>query len=170
MRLSHAPKPNRKLGEGQPRTRGERVRHGLAAAMRLVGTGLRRVDGRTARKREVIPGIAPEEPARARGPLRASGFIWIWGFAVALAVVSFVLHLSVRFDIIQAGYALSRAQSEQRQLRLDQRELRLELATLKAPGRIEEQARDELGMVRPEHDRIIRLGTRDSRLALRRQR
>ena len=85
------------------------------------------------------------------------GFLWVWGLAVGLAAAAFIMHLHVRFDIIQTGYSLSRAQTEQRSQRLTQRELRLELATLKEPGRIEAQARTDLGMVRPEHERIIRL-------------
>ncbi len=103
--------------------------------------------------------------------LRARGFIWIWALAVALSSSAFIAHLYVRFEIIQSGYALSQAQGEQRRLRLAQRELRLEMATLKEPGRIEQQARELLGMDRPEHDRIIRLsGNRGPRLASRRRR
>ena len=88
---------------------------------------------------------------------------------MGLATASFVLHLRIRFDVIQAGYALSQAQAEQRRLRLEQRELRLELATLKAPDRIERQAREELGMVRPDYDHIVRLDGRGTRVALRRE-
>ena len=82
---------------------------------------------------------------------------------MTLAVAAFVMHLHVRFDIIQMGYSLSNAQAEQRRLRLSQRELRLELATLKEPGRIEEQARSMLGMERPDHDRIVPIGNRRQR-------
>ena len=98
------------------------------------------------------------------------GFLLVWGIAVALAALAFVLHLHVRFEVIKTGYTLSQAQAQQRHLRLQQRELRLELATLKEPGRIEQQARALHGMERPEHDRIIRLGQeRQPRLASRRQ-
>jgi cell division protein FtsL len=107
------------------------------------------------------------ERVRARAP---RGFLWVWTLAVALATAAFVAHLNVRFQIIQTGYALSQAQGEQRRMRLAQRELRLELATLKEPGRIEEQARALMGMERPDHQRIIRLdGRRGPRLAARRQ-
>jgi cell division protein FtsL len=91
------------------------------------------------------------------------GFLWVWAVAVALATLAFVVHLHVRFQIIQTGYALSQAQGEQRRMRLAQRELRLELATLKEPGRIEGQARELLGMERPDHERIIRLDGRRQR-------
>lgn len=106
-----------------------------------------------------------------RRELRTRGFIWIWALSIALACTAFVAHLHIRFDIIQSGYALSQAQGEQRRMRLAQRELRLEMATLKEPGRIEEQARESLGMERPEHHRIIRLsGNRGRRVASRRRR
>ncbi len=96
---------------------------------------------------------------RSRIAIRESvrGFIWIWITAVALAAGAFILHLNIRFDVIQTGYSLSEAQAEQRRLRLQQRELRLELATLKAPHRIEQLARDTFGMERPDHEQIIRL-------------
>ena len=155
-------------------------RESAGAWWRLAGARLLEALGRLGRSslarrrprvvRPSSPAVAPPTPRMQRGgPRSGSGFVWVWGLAVALATAAFVLHLNVRFEIIRAGYALSRAQSEQRGLRLSQRELRLELATLKSPGRIEGIARESLGMVRPEHDNIVRLGDRRSRLALRRR-
>ena len=37
-------------------------------------------------------------------------------------------------------------------------ELRLELASLKSPARVEAEARERLGMAVPGHDRIILIG------------
>jgi cell division protein FtsL len=113
---------------------------------------------------EVVASRARREVEQ--GPM-PRGFIWVWALALALASAGFIVHLNVRFEIINTGYALSQAQAEQRRMRLTQRELRLELATLKEPGRIEAQARTELGMERPDHERIIRLGGRNTRLARR---
>jgi cell division protein FtsL len=76
-------------------------------------------------------------------------------FAVAAA---FVFHLHVRFDGIELGYATSAARARQSRLLLEQRELRLELASLKSPARIEADARERLGMEVPGHDRIIVIG------------
>ena len=127
-----------------------------------------RPKGRARRARKPVqPAPTPATAVQPSPPSR--GFLLVWALAVALATLSFIFHLHVRFDIIQTGYALSRAQADQRQLRLEQRELRLELATLKSPGRIEQLARENLGMSRPDHDRIIRLGAGRSRLALRRR-
>jgi len=164
-----------------PRPKGNRKRPSQrAVGDSRHGSHARRQGGVRERLRSVGAALWPERfpdvaarraAATSSGRLAPRGFIWIWGFAISLAVVAFVLHLHVRFDIIQTGYALSQAQAEQRRLRLAQRELRLELATLKEPGRIEEQARELLSMDRPDHDRIIRLderGRRSRRAARRR--
>jgi cell division protein FtsL len=149
--MSQALPQNRKLKRARPRE------DGLGRSVRDATTGgtLRRLLRRVGQVvwPERFPGAMSE-----RRQVKPRGFIWIWAFSVTLAVAAFVTHLHVRFDIIQAGYSLSQAQAEQRQLRLAQRELRLELATIKEPGRIERQARELLGMDRPNHDRIIRLG------------
>lgn len=161
----------------RPRPRPNRRRKPVSAKMASAGTvasaptpvglvrrGVRRLAYKVWPER--FPDWAP--PAQERRVPR--GFLVVWVAAVALAAAAFVAHLQVRFDIIQAGYSLSRAQAEQRRLRLSQRELRLEFATLKEPGRIEQLARTQLGMERPDHGRIIRLGERRlPRLVARRQ-
>jgi cell division protein FtsL len=43
-------------------------------------------------------------------------------------------------------------------LLLERRELRLELASLKSPGRVETEARERLGMEIPDHRRIVPVG------------
>ena len=166
-------RPNRlvapRAGEGEaerPTTpqRGARARRRVQTS--AVWRGLRRVGFVFWPER--YPDLMAERASRLAERSRARGFIWVWAVAVALAAGAFVWHLDVRFRIIQTGYALSRAQAEQRRLRLSQRELRLEMATLKEPGRIEAQAREQLGMDRPDHDRIIHLdGRRRPRLARR---
>lgn len=161
---SSASKPNRKLRQRAAAEPGAgRASQARAAAP---GGALRRLGALLWPER--FPELAAWRAARAeRVRARAPrGFLWVWTLAVALATAAFVAHLYVRFQIIQTGYALSQAQGEQRRMRLAQRELRLELATLKEPGRIEEQARTLMGMERPDHQRIIRLdGRRGPRLA-----
>jgi cell division protein FtsL len=109
---------------------------------------------------ERFPDLLAERRRRLAAERRARGFVVLWAASVIVAAAAFTWHLDVRFEIIQTGYALSQAQAEQRRLRLSQRELRLEMATLKEPGRIEAQARADLGMERPDHQRIIRLDDR----------
>lgn len=73
---------------------------------------------------------------------------------------AFVYHLGVRFEGVRLGYETSKARAMQTRLLLERRELRLELASLKAPERVETDARDKLGMEVPEHDRIITIGSK----------
>lgn len=167
---SDGSRPNRKVNRRKaesvpPRARATREGGALSGLRRAA----RRVGARLWPER--FPDLAVSRADRLATRETSRGFILFWSVAVALVVASFVWHLNVRFDIIQAGYDLSNAQAEQRRLRLTQRELRLELATLKEPGRIEYQAREMLGMDRPDHQRIIRLdGGRRRRLASRRGR
>jgi cell division protein FtsL len=77
---------------------------------------------------------------------------------VIIAVCAFVYHLNVRFEGVWLGYETSRARAERARLLVERRELRLELASLKAPSRIEAEAREKLGMKIPDHDQIIPVG------------
>ncbi len=71
---------------------------------------------------------------------------------------SFVYHLHIRFEGIRLGYETSKAQTQRTKLLLERKELRLELASLKEPMRIEEEAREKLDMAVPDHNRIAIVG------------
>ena len=59
------------------------------------------------------------------------------------------------FELLQNGYRIEQMQQE-RALELEvNRHLRLEIATLKAPQRIEQIAREQLGMVAPQLNEVI---------------
>lgn len=60
-----------------------------------------------------------------------------------------------RIQVIQIGYAISDALREERNLTLVNKNLRLEIATLKSYARIEKIALEELGMVKPKPDQVI---------------
>lgn len=60
-----------------------------------------------------------------------------------------VLHVAARAVVVDAGYSLSRLESESRALTLDNDRLRLELATLKRSARLEKLARESLGLGPP---------------------
>lgn len=81
-------------------------------------------------------------------------------FAVIVATLAFVVHLNVRFDGVRLGYETSLARAERSRLLVERRELRLELASLKSPARVESEARERLGMEMPDHTRIIPIGKR----------
>lgn len=75
--------------------------------------------------------------------------------ALFLAVALFNVWLSGRYYRI--GYAVSTALEEKQALQKEQALLSTEVLTLKSPARIETIARDQLGMVDPKTDRIVRV-------------
>jgi len=68
--------------------------------------------------------------------------------AVAFVGVG-VFHVTARVMVVEAGYRLSRLEGEHRALIRENDTLKLELATLKSPARLEKLARADLGMMPP---------------------
>jgi cell division protein FtsL len=58
-------------------------------------------------------------------------------------------------QMISLGYEISQAQEEEQTLLKTNKRLRLELASLKSPGRIEGKALKEFGFVKPEKEQLI---------------
>jgi cell division protein FtsL len=106
---------------------------------------------------------APSDPAApaALSPRAATigpGYLALLCLILCAVAIAFVYHLRVRFEGIELGYATSAARAKQSHLVLERQELRLELASLKAPARVESEARERLGMDVPGHDRIMVIG------------
>lgn len=75
---------------------------------------------------------------------------------LALAFVGVgVFHVTARVMVVDAGYRLSRLEGEQRRLLRENDTLKLELAMLKSPGRLEAVAREDLGMAPPSPGQVI---------------
>jgi cell division protein FtsL len=68
-----------------------------------------------------------------------------------------LLQVWLRLQVLGVGYELSAARQMQLRLAHEQRELEVELATLRAPARIGELARRRLGMVEPGRDQVVAL-------------
>jgi cell division protein FtsL len=66
-------------------------------------------------------------------------------FAGLFAAVG-VMHVSSRVLVVRAGYGLMDLEAENRTLTSENDRLKLELATLKNPARLEKIAHEELGM------------------------
>ena len=117
-------------------------------------SGLMRKPARPAQNGGQSPG--PRDGAR-KGSLTGMSMLYVLMMTVVIAIVcgAFIFHLSVRFEGVRLGYETSKARSLQTRLLLEQRELRLELASLKAPERVEADAREKLGMEVPDHNRIV---------------
>ena len=112
--------------------------------------------------------MAATVAARARKPAKASGAeldrtdragrwrrFFLVGFS-ALALIGVVLvHVWLRLQVVQMGYALSTISKLQGRLEQENRELRVELATLTSPERLEALARSRLGLVTPDKGQVI---------------
>jgi cell division protein FtsL len=68
-----------------------------------------------------------------------------------------ILHVSSRVLVVDMGYRLSRAEAESRTLTRENDRLKLELATLKAPARLERVAKEQLGMAMPKGGAVVSL-------------
>jgi cell division protein FtsL len=74
--------------------------------------------------------------------------------ALLLAAVG-VFHVWSRTQVIATGYDLARLESEHRRLAGERDRLRLEISTLRAPGRLERFARTRLGMAPPAPGAVV---------------
>jgi cell division protein FtsL len=73
--------------------------------------------------------------------------------AVLVALV--LLHVWLRLQVVQMGYVLSTTAKLQNQLEQENRELRVEIATLTSPERLEDMARRRLGVAPPQKGQVI---------------
>jgi cell division protein FtsL len=76
---------------------------------------------------------------------------FLGGCLVAVSLV----HVWVRLQVVRMGYVLSTASKLQAQLEQEGRELKVELATLTSPDRLEAMARKRLGLQQPEKGQVI---------------
>ena len=75
--------------------------------------------------------------------------VWLAIFAVAGVLIA-LGHVWLRLQVLNVGYHLSATREVIERLQQEEHELSLEIATLEAPARLEEEARVRLGMTRPE--------------------
>ena len=66
-----------------------------------------------------------------------------------------LLHVWLRLQVVHMGYVLSTTSKLQHQLEQENRELKVELATLTSPDRLEAMARRRLGLRPPEKGQVI---------------
>jgi len=75
--------------------------------------------------------------------------------AIALLAAVGVVHVTSRVLVVKVGYELSKLDGESAALTRDNDRLKLELATLKSPSRLEAIARSKLNMSPPAPASII---------------
>ncbi len=66
-----------------------------------------------------------------------------------------LLYVWLRLQVVHLGYVLSTLSKLQNQLEQENRELKVELATLTSPQRLEEMARVRLGLREPEKGQVV---------------
>jgi cell division protein FtsL len=66
-----------------------------------------------------------------------------------------LLHVWLRLQVVHMGYVLSTTSKLQNQLEQENRQLKVELATLTSPDRLETMSRRRLGLRPPEKGQVI---------------
>jgi len=77
--------------------------------------------------------------------------VLVFGFLVVVVLFSAFQH----FELLRNGYRLERLQQERAAEAEVNRHLRLEIETLRSPGRVERLAVERLGMVAPAHGEAV---------------
>ena len=104
-----------------------------------------------------------EQPRRIIGPKRERSYpvgSKRRGFViVALLVLGLIgavlVHVWLRLQVVRMGYVLSTTSKLQSRLEQENRELKVELATMTSPDRLEALARRRLGLVSPEKGQVV---------------
>lgn len=91
------------------------------------------------------------EPLRGAG---RSGLLLPALLGAGLVAVA-LLHVWLRLQVVHMGYVLATGTKLQRQLEQENRELKVELATLTSPQRLEAMARTRLGMTQPQRGQVV---------------
>jgi cell division protein FtsL len=80
----------------------------------------------------------------------------VFGALLVLGLIGAVLvHVWLRLQVVRMGYVLSTTSKLQTRLEQENRELKVELATMTSPDRLEALARQRLGMVQPEKGQVV---------------
>ncbi len=87
---------------------------------------------------------------------RASRWRLVLGIFLGIALISAVwVHVWLRLQVVRMGYVLSTTSKLQARLEQENRELKIELATLTSPDRLEALARQRLGLAAPEKGQVV---------------
>ena len=95
-----------------------------------------------------------QDVAEARVAARRGDALWPIVLSCLLVALALLL-VWQRLRVVQLGYVLSTAAKLERSLEQTNRELKLELATLTAPGRLEAMAQKRLGLKDPESGQVV---------------
>lgn len=82
-------------------------------------------------------------------------FTGMWILIMFLFIIELLFYAWVRVQCINSGYAMAEETQKQQALIALQNNLKIELARLKAPERIAQIAKNQLGLNVPKHEQII---------------
>ncbi|MGH7767921.1 MAG: cell division protein FtsL [Candidatus Binatia bacterium] len=99
-------------------------------------------------------GFAKRRQAEAARVFRRRRLLLPAVLGVGLVAMA-LLHVWLRLQVVHLGYILSTMSKLQSQLEQENRELKVELATLTSPGRLEAMARARLGMTEPQRGQVV---------------
>jgi cell division protein FtsL len=74
---------------------------------------------------------------------------------MGLVVVSLLVYVAERVDIVRLGYQIERLKTERAALQRERDELRVKVSKLSSPERIAHLATDRLGMMPPSKDQVV---------------
>lgn len=95
-----------------------------------------------------------EQPSRS-GRRQQRPHVTAAALLVLVLVGVVLLHVWLRLQVVHMGYVLSTTSKLQSQLEQENRELKVELATLTSPDRLEAMSRKRLGLTLPEKGQVI---------------
>jgi cell division protein FtsL len=100
-------------------------------------------------------GVLDQQQVADTQPAEGSRSVLLPVVLSCLLVTLALLLVWQRLRVVQLGYVLSTAAKLERSLEQTHRELKLELATLTAPGRLEAMAQKRLGLKDPESGQVV---------------
>lgn len=98
-------------------------------------------------------GAVRETSGSTRGMDRSLVLVTVAVAAVFIACALFSVY--AHHQVISLGYEISQANQEEQELLQTNKKLRLEVASLKSPGRIQGMALKDLGFTSPQKDQLI---------------
>jgi cell division protein FtsL len=107
----------------------------------------------SAHAREI--GRTKTEPADRAGRRQRRRHAMVFALLALGFVGVALLHVWLRLQVVHMGYVLSTMSKLENQLEQENQELKVELATLTSPDRLESMARKRLGLVPPEKGQVI---------------
>lgn len=92
----------------------------------------------------------------ARNAPAARHHLFLLTALLSVGLIALVLiHVWLRLQVVHTGYVLATTSKLQSRLEQENRQLKIELATLTSPERLESLARDRLGLRAPEKGQVI---------------